>query len=69
MFNRQGLDILLHPLTDDKVEDHTAHAVWLGRPVNLLIDRLVIGLICSWLGQGTPHPPTRPTIDYHGQLP
>ena len=40
MFNRQGLDILIHPLTDDEVEDHTAHAVWLGTPVQLLVDKL-----------------------------
>jgi DOPA 4,5-dioxygenase len=40
MFNRQGLDILVHPLTDDEVEDHTTHAVWLGKPVDLLTDRL-----------------------------
>jgi aromatic ring-cleaving dioxygenase len=40
MFNRQGLDILIHPLTDDEVEDHTAHAVWLGKPVELLMDKL-----------------------------
>jgi DOPA 4,5-dioxygenase len=36
MFNRQGLNILIHPLTDDEVEDHTEHAVWLGAPVGLL---------------------------------
>jgi DOPA 4,5-dioxygenase len=40
MFNRQGLDILVHPLTDDEVEDHTTHAMWLGTPVALLTDRL-----------------------------
>ena len=40
MFNRQGLDILVHPLTDDEVEDHTTHAVWIGKPVDLLTDRL-----------------------------
>jgi aromatic ring-cleaving dioxygenase len=40
MFNRQGLDILIHPLTDDEVEDHTAHAVWLGKPVGLLVEKL-----------------------------
>jgi aromatic ring-cleaving dioxygenase len=40
MFNRQSLDILIHPLTDDEVEDHTAHAVWLGTPVQLLVDKL-----------------------------
>jgi len=43
MFNRQGLDILIHPLTDDEVEDHTAHAVWLGKPVELLTDKLKHG--------------------------
>jgi DOPA 4,5-dioxygenase len=40
MFNRQGLNILIHPLTDDEVEDHTAHAVWLGTPVALLVEKL-----------------------------
>lgn len=40
MFNRQGLSILIHPLTDDEVEDHTAHAVWLGKPVELLVETL-----------------------------
>ena len=40
MFNRRGLDILIHPLTDDEVEDHTTHAVWLGTAVDLLTDRL-----------------------------
>lgn len=40
MFNRQGLDILIHPLTDDEVEDHTTYAVWIGKPVDLLIDKL-----------------------------
>jgi aromatic ring-cleaving dioxygenase len=43
MFNRRGLDILIHPLTDDEVEDHTTHAVWLGRPVELLTDKLKHG--------------------------
>jgi aromatic ring-cleaving dioxygenase len=40
MFNRQGLDILIHPLTDDEVEDHTTHAVWIGKPVELLTEKL-----------------------------
>jgi len=35
-----GFDILIHPLTDDEVEDHTTHAVWIGKPVDLLIDKL-----------------------------
>ncbi|HTW53594.1 MAG TPA: DOPA 4,5-dioxygenase family protein [Stellaceae bacterium] len=40
MFNRDGLDILLHPLTDDMVDDHTVYATWLGRPVELVLDHM-----------------------------
>ena len=40
MLNRDGLDILVHPLTDDMYGDHTAHALWLGNPVELKTDTL-----------------------------
>jgi aromatic ring-cleaving dioxygenase len=40
MLNRQGLDILLHPLTDDMVDDHTVYATWLGQPVGLVLDHM-----------------------------
>lgn len=40
MFNRRGLNILIHPLSDDEFEDHTTHAVWLGTPVDLRTDTL-----------------------------
>jgi aromatic ring-cleaving dioxygenase len=40
MFNRDGLDVLVHPLTDDMVDDHTVYALWLGAPVELKIDTL-----------------------------
>jgi DOPA 4,5-dioxygenase len=40
MLNRQGLDILVHPLTDDMVDDHTIYAMWLGAPVDLKLDTL-----------------------------
>lgn len=43
MFNRQGLDILVHPLTDDEYEDHTSQALWLGTPVKLKIETLPHG--------------------------
>jgi aromatic ring-cleaving dioxygenase len=43
MLNRQGLDILIHPLTDDEYDDHTAHALWLGMPVPLTLDILPHG--------------------------
>jgi len=49
MFNRRGLDILIHPLTDDEVEDHTTHAVWLGKPVELLTEKLRHGPTISEL--------------------
>jgi DOPA 4,5-dioxygenase len=40
MLNHDGLDILLHPLTDDMVDDHTVYATWLGRPVALVLDHM-----------------------------
>jgi|GEM_PF-140283 len=33
--NRNGLDILIHGLTGDDLEDHTVHASWLGEPQKL----------------------------------
>lgn len=35
MLNREGLDILVHPETGDAFTDHTAHALWLGSPLEL----------------------------------
>jgi aromatic ring-cleaving dioxygenase len=40
MLNRQGLDILVHPETGDDVEDHTNHALWLGKKLELNIEFL-----------------------------
>ena len=40
MLNREGLDILVHPLTDDMVDDHTVYAMWLGSPIELKIHTL-----------------------------
>ena len=40
MFNREGLDILVHPLTDDMVDDHTVYALWLGTPIGLRLDTM-----------------------------
>jgi aromatic ring-cleaving dioxygenase len=40
MLNREGLDILVHPLTDDMVDDHTDYALWLGTPVKLKLDTM-----------------------------
>jgi DOPA 4,5-dioxygenase len=43
MFNRDGLDILVHPLTNDEYEDHTSQALWLGTPVALKVETLPHG--------------------------
>jgi aromatic ring-cleaving dioxygenase len=40
MLNRQGLDILIHPLTDDMVDDHSVYALWLGSPIALKLDTM-----------------------------
>jgi aromatic ring-cleaving dioxygenase len=40
MLNREGLDILIHPLTDDMVDDHTVYALWLGSPIGLKLDTM-----------------------------
>ena len=40
MLNREGLDILIHPLTDNSIEDHSRYALWLGMPVPLRLETL-----------------------------
>jgi aromatic ring-cleaving dioxygenase len=40
MLNRDELDVLVHPLTDDSVADHTRFAVWLGSPLPLRVEVL-----------------------------
>jgi aromatic ring-cleaving dioxygenase len=40
MLNRSGLDILVHPQTDDAYEDHATHAAWLGNKLKLRLDGL-----------------------------
>jgi aromatic ring-cleaving dioxygenase len=40
MLNRSGLDVMIHPLTDDSVEDHSRYALWLGTPVSLRLETL-----------------------------
>src|ERR1043165_7770343 len=43
MLNRAGLNILVHPLSDNQYDDHGANALWLGTPVALLMDTLPHG--------------------------
>ena len=40
MLNRAGLDVLVHPLTDHSVDDHSIYALWLGPPVPLRLKTL-----------------------------
>ncbi len=40
MLHRDGLDVLVHPLTDDAVLDHSDYAIWLGNPVALKLGTL-----------------------------
>ena len=43
MLNREGLDVLVHPLSNDEYDDHTINALWLGTPVALKIETLPHG--------------------------
>jgi aromatic ring-cleaving dioxygenase len=38
--NRDGLDVLIHPLTENSVDDHSIYAMWLGSPVLLKLETL-----------------------------
>jgi aromatic ring-cleaving dioxygenase len=44
MLNREGLDVLVHPLTQSNYDDHTRYALWLGKVVALKLDRLSANL-------------------------
>ncbi len=37
---REGLSILIHPVSDEEVKDHTERAVWMGKKLELNIDFL-----------------------------
>src|SRR5262249_60355523 len=56
MMHRDGLDVLIHPLTEDAVEDHTNFAMWLGKPVALKNDTLA-----PRRGRGRPRGGAGPT--------
>jgi aromatic ring-cleaving dioxygenase len=40
MLNREGLNVLVHPLTESSYDDHSKHALWLGTPVPMRLDIL-----------------------------
>jgi aromatic ring-cleaving dioxygenase len=40
MLNRQDLDVLVHPLTDNSYDDHSRYAMWLGSPMPLKLNTM-----------------------------
>jgi DOPA 4,5-dioxygenase len=40
MLNRDGLNVLVHPLTDSSYDDHSKNAMWLGTPVPMRLEIL-----------------------------
>ena len=54
MLNRDGLSVLVHPLTESNYDDHSKYAMWLGTPVPLRLERLSAKLPESLL----PSPPS-----------
>ena len=40
MLNREGLDVLVHPLTESSYDDHSKNALWLGTPVQMKLEVL-----------------------------
>jgi aromatic ring-cleaving dioxygenase len=40
MLNRDGLDVLVHPLAGNALDDHTIYALWLGDKLPLRLDVL-----------------------------
>lgn len=40
MLNREGLSILVHPMTGDAVADHTANPLWLGEQLPIDVEFL-----------------------------
>ena len=40
MLNRDGLDVLVHPLTESSYDDHSVNALWIGTPVPMKLDIL-----------------------------
>jgi DOPA 4,5-dioxygenase len=40
MLHHEGLDVLIHPLTDSSYDDHSKNALWIGTPVPMRLDIL-----------------------------
>ena len=56
MLNREGLDVLVHPLTESSYDDHSKNALWLGTPVPMRLDILHPTYRAELLPKGADHP-------------
>jgi aromatic ring-cleaving dioxygenase len=56
MLNREGLDVLVHPLTESSYDDHSKNALWLGTPVPMRLEILRPTYRTELLPTGTGHP-------------
>ena len=56
MLNREGLDVLVHPLTESSYDDHSKNALWLGTPVPMKLDILRPTYRAEQFPTGTTHP-------------
>jgi aromatic ring-cleaving dioxygenase len=55
MLNREGLDVLVHPLTESSYDDHSKNAIWLGTPVPMKLDTLRPTYRAEQFPKDTPH--------------
>ena len=55
MLNRDGLDVLVHPLTESSYDDHSKNALWLGTPVPMKLDVLRPTYRPEQYPEGSPH--------------
>lgn len=56
MLNHEGLDVLIHPLTDSSYDDHSKNALWIGTPVPMRLDVLRPTYRPDLLPTATGHP-------------
>jgi aromatic ring-cleaving dioxygenase len=56
MLNRDGLDVLVHPLTESSYDDHGKNALWLGTPVPMKLDILRPTYRAELLPKDAAHP-------------
>ena len=40
MLNHEGLNVLIHPLTESSYDDHSKNALWIGTPVPMRLENL-----------------------------